>query len=63
MAALIAVNWPEPSRATVSAVTEGDAPEGVTADEIDETREALDEIDEMSEVVEETKVDELIVEF
>jgi hypothetical protein len=64
MATLIAVNWPEPSRATVSAVAEeGDTPEDVIVDDGDETREELDETDETSEVVEEAKVDELMVEF
>jgi hypothetical protein len=48
----------------VSAVAEEeDAPEEVTVDDGDATREELDEIDETSEVVEEPKVDELIVEF
>jgi hypothetical protein len=63
MAAFIAVNWPEPSRATVIAVAERDTPEDVRVDETDGTREALDETDETSEVVEEGKVDELMVEF
>jgi hypothetical protein len=64
MATLIAVNWAEPSRATVSAVAEEeDAPEEVTVDDGDATREELDEIDETSEVVEAAKVDELMVEF
>jgi hypothetical protein len=63
MATLIAVNWAEPSRATVSAVEEGDAPEEVMVDDGDKTREELDEIDETSEVVEEAKVDELMVVF
>ena len=64
-AALIAVNWAEPSRATVYAdVKEGaDVPEEARVDEIDEMREELDELDVTSKVVEEAKVDEPIVEF